>query len=242
MSANNPSITASDIIEDVENRLDDPGIDTTVYLPWVSYAYQKTYKALIKAGQKVKEALFEDNATINLTTNTLEITVTDQIPRFGGLVKLEVKYGLSTDEWNSAKPLGSSANWKNLHNVSTTYRSKTEPLYNLSGTKLMVIPAPPEDGATAYVRYIKRPYQITAGSDVIDIPYRFLDPLVNYVQARATERDNEDYQVGRQIDAKFFGELDALMEEAASEFNEHDGTENIQVSTNSPLFDDPLGY
>lgn len=242
MSSNNPSITVSDIAEEVEERLDNPGIDTTTYLPWISYAYQRTFKALMKGGQRVKEALFEDNATIDLTTSTLEITITTQIPRFGGIVKVEVKYGLSTDEWNDADNLGSSSHWRNLHNVSTTYRSKTEPLYLQSGTKLMIIPVPPEDGATAYIRYIKRPYQLTAGGDVIDLPYRYLDPLINYVQARAIERDNEDYAVGRQIDGKFLLELDQLVEDAVSEFiNENDGSSNVSVPSDSALFADPLG-
>jgi hypothetical protein len=243
MSTDNPDITASDIISDVENKLDDPGIDTTVYLPWVSYGYQKTFNALLKCGQRVKEGLFEDSATISLTLDTLEITITTQIPRFGGLVKLEVKYGASGDDWNTAANLGSSSHWRNLQNVSTSYRSKTQPLYLQSGTKLMVIPVPPETGAQAYVRYIKRPYQLTSGTDVIDIPYRYLTPLNNYVQAKALQRANEDYTASAQIENRFLQELEEIMEAAVSEFhNENDGSDAVEVSTDDSIYTDPLSF
>lgn len=243
MSANNPDITASNLISEVEADLNNPGVSATTYLPWVSQAYQKTFLALLKCGQRVKEALFEDSATINLSLNTLEITLTTQVPRFGGLVKIEVKYGATGDDWNPGKNLISSSNWRNLHNVSTQYRNKTSPLYLQSGTNLMVIPVPPEAGATAYIRYIKRPYQITAGTDVVDIPYRYLYPVVNYIKAKAIQTVNEDYQNSNAIENRFLQELEEIQEAAMSEFiNENDGTDSVQVSTDSNLFNDPLGY
>ena len=40
MSSNNPNVTAANIVTDVENKLGDTNLGTSVYLPWISYAYR----------------------------------------------------------------------------------------------------------------------------------------------------------------------------------------------------------
>lgn len=241
MSSNNPDVTVSDIANEVERILRNPGLSTTTYLPWASYAYQKTFQALSGVGMHVREALFGDNATISLTTSTLQKSLTTDIPRFGGVIKVEVKYGASGDDWNPASKLKSIAHWSNTNNVSTTYRSKTQPLYTIIGnSNLIVIPVAPESGAQAKIYYVKRPYQLTDGNDVIDIPYRFIYPIFNYVQAKAVERVNEDYSASKQIENNFEKELIRVAEAADSEFNEEDGTDGVETSASSPIFSNPF--
>lgn len=240
----NPEITAADVINDVEGRFSsDPNLSSSKYFPWISYAYLRTYQALTKVNQTAKEVLFGSLATLTLTTDTPnEYTITDEIPRFGGLIKIEIKYGATGDVYNPAGRLLSLAHWNNQDNVSTTYRSKTTPLYYLLGTKLGFIPVPPESGATAKVWYIKRPYQIQETSDIIDIPYRFIWPVFEYVHAKALQAVNEDYATAAEIEANFRGQLGEVQESVASEFNENDGTDSIQDSINSPIYDDPLKW
>lgn len=239
MSANNPSTTASDIITDVEARLDSPGISTSNYLPWISYAYQRTYAALISSGQSVKENLFGDVKTFDLSNGTAEYSITTNIPRFGGFIKVEIKYGADGDDWIRATRLPSVANYSQVQSNSTTaYRAKDAALYYQLGDLIGFIPTPPStdpNTPVAKVFYIKRPYQIDSGDDVIDIPYRFIYPIVNYVQAKAIERENEDYGTAGIIESKFQAELQEMIMFAMSEINEHE-VNAVQADPNSELF------
>lgn len=239
MSANNPSITASSIIVDVESRLGTPNISTTSYLPWISYAYQRTYAALANAGQRVKETLFGNYTTLSLTANVAEYSLSTNIPRFASLIKIEVVYGASGDQRVRAMPLNSIASWRNQGNVSTSYRSKTEPLFYILEDTLGFIPTP--DGGTAYIWYVRRPYQIDTGSDVIDIDYRFIYPIVDYVQAKAIEKENEDYSESARLELKFQAALQEIVNAAVSEYNENDG-DGIAVSSDNAIFEDPLRW
>jgi len=242
MSSNNPSVTASDIITDVEARLATPGISTATYLPWISYAYQRTYQALANTNQQTKEELFGVAGTISLTQSTLEHSITGSIPRFGGIIEVAIKYGASGDTRNKAKRMRTKAFWDNIDNVSTSYRSKTEPLYYIQGGSIGIIPVPPEAGAIAYIDFVQRPYQLTAGTDVIDIPYRFQYPVVNYVQAKAIEATNEDYSQGEITERKFLRELEEVAIAAESEMTENDGINAVEISANSPLVGDPMRF
>lgn len=246
MSNNNPSITVSDITTDVENRLLSPGISGSVYIPWVSYAYQKTYQALLGVNQRVKEELFGNLISVTLTPGTAEYSVSTNIPRFGGIIKVEIRYGASGDDWERAERLDSVAHWKIQNNVSTNYRSKTSPLYYIIEDIIGFIPTPPSGESTqtptARVWYIQRPYQITLTTDVIDIPYRFTYPIVNYVQARAIERENEDYDVALSIERKFEQELENIATAASSEYSEEEQTNFVRVGSDSGLYEDPLSF
>lgn len=242
MSANNPDITAANIITDVEARLGTPNISTSNYLPWVSYAYQKTYAALINAGQKVKEALFGNYITFTIAKGTAEATLSTVIPRFGGFIKLEILYGASGDTRVRLNPLRSIWQWPNQGNVSTSYRSKDQALYYLFENTFGIIPTPPASDAsdtTIYAWYIRRPYQIDAAGDVIDIDYRFIYPIVNYVQGKAMEKQNEDYSTAGVLEQRFERELEQIAIAATSEYNEND-FEGIEIDTTSMLFDDPF--
>lgn len=240
MSSNNPDITAADVITDVETRLGDTNLDATDYLPWISYSYQKVYHAIVSAGQQAKEKFFEDNATIALDVDTLEKDISTDIPLLGSISKIEVKYGASGDTWNPATKLPSTAHWANLHNVSTQYRNKTNPLYNITGNNLLVIPVAPESGAVAYVRYIKRPYQLTASTDIIDLPYRYIYAVIDYVHARAIVSENEDFAQAQVVENNFQAELAKITELVVNEFNENDGTSAVQVDTTASIFSNPL--
>lgn len=243
MSANNPSITASDIISDVESRLGSPSVSTSVYLPWVSYGYIKTFNALLKTDQEVKERLFGAYGTYTLTNGTAEYSLNTMFPRFGGPIKFEILYGDTGDQRTRLKRLPSVSHWDNQGNVSTSYRSKTDAVYYLIGDTIGIIPTPPSTDASnaiLYSWYIQRPYQITGGTDVIDIPYRFLYPLVSYVQAKAIQKVNEDYRTAAAVEAKFDQDLMEIADAAASERNENDGISSIEYSSNSPLLSNPL--
>lgn len=243
MASNNPSITAADIITDVEARLGTPGISTTNYLPWVSYAYQKTFQALINAGQTVKEELFGNYSAITLTNGTAEYALSTIIPRFGGFIKTEILYGGTGDQRVRINKLRSVSQWQIQGNVSTSYRSKSEPLFYLLEDTLGVIPTPPvADVANAilYAWYVRRPYQINLSTDVIDIDYRFIYPIVNYVQAKAIQAKFEDYSEARTVEAQFQQELEQIAIAAASEYNENDETNAVEISADSMLFDNPL--
>lgn len=239
----NPDITASDIITDVENRLDSPNISTAKYLPWVSYAYQKLYQALIGSGQRVKEELFGNYIEFDLTNGTAEYSLETNIPRYGGTIKVEIKYGGTSDDWVRARKIPSLANYDIQNNVSTSYRGKSDAIYYIIQNKIGFIPTPPStDSGTPVARvwYIRRPFQVTAGTDIIDIPYRFIYPLVDYVQAKAIMSENEDYNQAAQMEANFRQQLVEVAEAAVSEFDENDGTNFIQVSSNSSLFSNPF--
>lgn len=242
MSSNNPDVTAADIISDIEARMASPGLSTSIYIPWISYAYQRTFQAITKVGQQAREELFGDTDTITLnTTSPNEYTITNEIPRFGGLIKVEVKYGATGDVYNNARRLRSVANWRVMANVSTTYQGKTTPLYYLLGNTIGFIPVPPESGAIAKIYFIKRPYQITNGTDVIDIPYRFLWPIPEYVHAKAIQRVNEDYSTAAKVEAEFNAMLEEVSLAAGGEFNENDGTNGVE-DADDMLYSDPLRF
>lgn len=240
----NPQITPADVITDVESRFSSvPSISSTVYLPWISYAYQRLYQKICEVSQTAKENLFGEVAEVDLPTSTpSEFTITDEIPRFGGFIAVEVKYGGTGDVYNKASLLKSVAHWTNWDNISTNYRSKVTPLYYQRGKTMGFIPVPPEVNAVAKIWYVKRPYQITSVTDVIDIPYRFLTPLFDFVHARALQKVNEDYGNAGAIEANFRGQLDEIQLAVASEFNENDGTDNVQDNTNSGFYDNPLKW
>jgi hypothetical protein len=239
----NPDITASDIITDVEGRFSSsPSLSASRYIPWISYAYQKVYQAIISVNQTAKEEIFGTKVDISLNTNTPnEYSLETEIPRFGGFIDVQIKYGATGDTYNRAKRLKSMSHWTNWDNISTTYRSKLEPLYYKLGDTLGFIPVPPESGATAKVFYVKRSYQITEEDDVIELPYRFLYLISDYVHARALQAVNEDYATAGQIENNFRSQLEDLKEAVASEFNENDGTDAIQRNDDD-LFTNPLDY
>jgi hypothetical protein len=244
MSTDNPSITVSDIVTDVENRLGDPGVDTATYLPWVSYAYQKLYHALASTGQNVKETLFGTSTTFDLTAGTAEYSINSNMSRFGGFIKVELRYGASGDDWIRAKKLDSLGHWKITNNVSTSYRSKDQALYYRIGDTIGFIPTPPA-GETAQtpqarVYHINRPYQLTDATDVIDLPYRYIWPINNYVQARAIQRENEEYGASLNLEVQFERELDQVAEMAMSEFSEDEETNFVRLPTDSPIFTNPI--
>lgn len=240
MSSNNPTLLVSDIISDVEGRLASPGIPTATYFPWVSTAAQRVYQALASLGQEAREKYFGTSGTIALTQSTLETSITGSLADFASFIKVEVLYGASGDTRNTATKLRSPAQWGNLNNVSTTYRAKQEPLYYQSGDYIGIIPTPPESGANAYVRYVKRLPQYTLAGDTISIPYRFTWPITEYVQAKAIQKVNEDYSTSQQIENNFERHLEEIILRAADEINENDGTNAVELSAESQLLDDPL--
>jgi hypothetical protein len=242
MSASNPDITVSDIITDVQSRLLGSSIDGSVFIPWVSYAYQKVYNTLASVGQKTKEELFGNLVTVDLTPGVAEYSISSNIPRYGGIIKIEVRYGATGDDWNRATRLESISNWEIQNNVSTTYRSKTQPVFYIIQNIMGFIPTPPstesDQTPQAKIWYIQRPNQLTLTTDVIDIPYRFMYPITNYVQARAIERENEDYDVALAIENKFKVELEEIADAADSET----GQNNVQISSTSALYENPFNY
>jgi len=243
MSANDPSITASSIITDVEARLGTPNISTTTYLPWISYAYQKVYAALTGVGQDVKERLFGSYTLLTLTNGTAEYTITTVIPRFVSLIKSEILYGGTGDDWVIMGKLASLANWNDQSNVTTSDWPKTRAMIYQLKNVLGVIPTPPaSDASQAQMKvwYIQGSFQITDGADVIDIPYRYLYPISNYVHSKAIEKKFEDYSTAAQVEAKFERELEQIALAASGETNENDDTNAIQDSASSPIYDNPL--
>jgi hypothetical protein len=241
MSSFNPSVTINDIIADVEARLSSPNLDVSFYLPIISSAAQRVYQAIISLGQEAKEFYFGADEEISLTQNTLEHDIYTDIPDFDSFVDVEVQYGASGDTRNHATKLRSPSQWNNKANVSTTYRAKESPLYYKSGDNIGVIPTPPESGAIAYVRYVRKIPQYTDGLDVVEIPYTFMWAITDYVQAKAIQRVNEDYSTARQIEEDFDNHLQEITERAADKVNENDGTNSIEISTGDAIFDDPMG-
>jgi hypothetical protein len=237
MADQNPDLTVNDIIADVEARLASPNLNIAFYLPIVSGACQRVYQAITALGQEAKEKFFGANSTISLTQNTLEHDILTSIPDFGTFIDVEVLYGATEDTGNTASKLRTPAMWKDKSKVSTTYRPKESPLYYQSGDNIGVIPVPPEAGAVAYVRYIKKLPQYTEGADVISIPFRFTWAISDYVQAKAIQRVNEDYSTSNQIEAAFDKHLNDITNNAADEINENDGT---LVVEGSDLGSDPM--
>lgn len=246
MAENNPDITASDIVTDIENNLSNPNISFNIYKEWISYAYQKTFQALLDAGQILKEELFGDVVTIDLTPGVAEYSITSNIPRFGGFIKVEIKYGATGDNWILASRLPSVTAWRISNNNTTQYRGKDAALYYKLGNLLGFIPMPTagESAQTpqAKVFYVKRPYRITEQDDVIDIPYRFLTPINNYVQAKAIERENEDYGQSGAIMDRFRTDLETIVEAAQAEFDENSGINQVSISTNSEILYNPFNW
>lgn len=243
MSANNPSITASSIIADVENRLGTPNISTTTYIPWVSYGYSKTWAALNGVGQEAREELFGAYIAVSLTNGLGEYTLSTIIPRFSSFIKAEIQYGGNGDIRVPIGKIRSLANWQNMGNVSTSYRSKSDPILYRYKNTLGIIPTPPATDTivpTLYVWYVQKPFQITDGADIIDLEYRYIYPLVNYVQAKAIQTEHEDYATSLQIENLFEKELNDIAETVASEYNENEG-ESIETSSSSSIYDNPLG-
>lgn len=244
MATNNPTYTAANVITDVEARLNTPNLSSTVYLPWISYAYQKLYAKIVGVGKRAKQEIFGDRTDVTLSADTLEYSLTTNIPRFGGFIKVEIRYGASGDDWNKASPLIDLDHWDSLDNVSTTYRSKLHPLYYKRLNLMGIIPTPPAGESaqtpTARVWFVRRPYQIDTTTDEIDIPYRFIYPILNYVQARAIQRVNEDYGESSLVEARFDKELEDVAMMVADEFEE--GVDGIEVSTSSEIFYNPLDY
>lgn len=240
MSANNPSFTASNVVTDIEARLRTPGISTSTYLPWVSTAFNRVWQKLEAIGQEAKEEYFGAYISLSLTTTSPnEYSMNTEIPRFGGFMGVQVKYGATGDLRNPATRLRSVTQWSNWDNISTTYRTKDKPLYYKFGDVLGFIPVPPETGGTAKIWYVKRAFQVTDGADVLDIPYRFLYPIFTYVQARAVERAYEDYPTAKALDRQFEQELEAVAQAAASEFDENQGG-SVEVDSNDSMYDDPF--
>lgn len=237
MATNNPDITASDIITDVEARLMTPAISSSKYLPWISYAYGRVFLTLLRARREIAEQFFADNYLLTLNTNNPnEYILTDYIPRFGGMLKVELKYGDTNDQWVNIAQLPSISTYDILQNNTTAYRGKSSAIYYLVGGKIGFIPVPPESGATARIYYIKRPYQIDSVDDTIDIPYRYQYPIVDYVQAKAIQTANQDYSTSQVLEDRFRQQLEEVAISADSE---------IVASTNilyqgTALYDNPL--
>lgn len=243
MSSNNPSITASDIVTDVESRFPSAvNISTAIYLPWISYSYQRTYQALVSVGQEARENLFGAKAELTLVNGTAEYALSTYIPRYGSFIKGEILYGASGDQWVNLSHIRSVAQWRIMNNVSTSYRAKDEALVYFLADTIGFIPTPPasdSSSAQAKIWYVKRPYQINSATDVVDIPYRFIYPVVNYVQAKAIEKKYQDFSTGRDIERRFKEELEEVAEAASQEFDENTGAA-IEVSPNSQLYNDPF--
>lgn len=245
MAESNPTYTASDIITDVNSRfVGGTGLSNEDFLPWISYSNQKLYQKIISVGKRAKQEIFGAKGDITLTAGVLEYTITDWLPRFGGILRVDIQYGATGDVFNRATPLIDITYWNNLEDVSTSYRSKIHPLYYLMGTVIGFIPVPPSGESvqtpTARVRYVKRPQQITEVTDEIDIPYRFLYPLINYVQAKAVQRVNEDYSEASLVERQFEKELEDVAMAVADEFEE--GVDGVEMSSSSELYSNPIDY
>lgn len=245
MSSNNPDITASDIISDVENRLGDTNLDASDYLPWISYAYTKLFHAISSAGSRAKEEIFGASETFNLSAGSSSVSINTNIPRFGGFLRVEVKYGGTDDTmFNKATRLTSVAYGKDQDELTTQYNNKARPLYRKLGDSLIIIPTPPTtDSGTpqATVWYVKRPYQITDSADIIDIPYRFIYPIPNYVHSKAIIAENEDFGQANLVEERFERELQQIVTQVVNEFDEYDGTNAIAYSESDAFNQNPLG-
>lgn len=234
---NNPSVTAADIITDVEARLLNPAISSSIYLPWISYAYNRVYLTLLRSRKEIAEQFFGDSYTLILDTDSPnEYVITDSIPRYGGILKVEIKYGAAEDSWTNISQLPSVSTYNILQENTVTYRAKSSAIYYIIGQKIGFIPTPPETGAQAVIYYIKRPYQISASSDVIDIPYRYQYPIADYVQSKAIQRANQDYSASQVIEDRFRQQLEEVAISADSEVV---GSSNI-LYQGSGLYDNPL--
>ncbi len=245
MATNNPTYTAADIVTDVNSRFSgSTGLSSDVFLPWISYAYQKLYNKIISVGSRAKQDIFGDRADVTLSADTLEYSLTTNIPRFGGFIKVEVIYGASGDVYNRASPLIDLDHWDSLSRVSVTYRSKTKPLYYRRLDQMGIIPTPTAGETTqtptARVWFVKRPFQVDTGTDEIDIPYRFIYPMVNYVHSKTIQRVNEDYREAELVEARFDQELEEVADMVANEFEE--GEDGIEISSGSDLYQNPLSY
>lgn len=234
---NNPNITASNIITDVEARLFNPNISSSLYLPWISYAYQRVFLTLLRSRKEIAEQFFGDSYTLTLDTdNPNEYILTDYMPRFGGIIKVNMKYGDTNDQWQDVSQLPSVSTYSSMEERTTLNVAKTNAVYYILGGKIGFIPIPPESGAQAVIYYIKRPYQIDDVSDVIDIPYRYQYPIADYVQSKAMQRSNQDYTTSQVIENRFRQQLEEIAISADSEIL---GASNI-LYQGTALYDNPL--
>lgn len=234
---NNPNITASNIITDVEARLFNPNISSSLYLPWISYAYQRVFLTLLRSRKEIAEQFFGDSYTLTLDTdNPNEYILTDYMPRFGGIIKVNMKYGDINDQWQDVSQLPSVSTYSSMEEKTTLNVAKTNAVYYILGGKIGFIPIPPESGAQAVIYYIKRPYQIDDVSDVIDIPYRYQYPIADYVQSKAMQRSNQDYTTSQVIEDRFRQQLEEIAISADSEIL---GASNI-LYQGTALYDNPL--
>lgn len=246
MSETNPSITANDIILEVEARLGSPNIAQASYIPWISYAYQKEYGKIVRIGQHVKERVFGELVTFDLTASTAEYALSSVIPQFGGFIRGQIKYGGTSDDWVKLKVLKSLSSWDDMTNVTTSDWPKQDALIYFIKDYVGFIPTPPAasvDTGTpqAKIWYIKRPVRITVATDVIDIPYRFTFPIVSYVQAMGIMAENEDYTQAARVEARFEADLEEVAQTIESEFSEREEA-NVIEATDTALYDDPLRY
>jgi hypothetical protein len=237
MALNNPSVTASNIITDVEARLFNPNISSSLYLPWISYAYQRVFLTLLRASKEIAEQFFGDSYTLTLNTTTPnEYILTDYIPRFGGIIKVNLKYGDINDQWQGIPQLPSVSTYDSMEERTTLNVAKSNAIFYVIGQKIGFIPTPPETGAQAVIYYIKRPYQINDTSDVIDIPYRYQYPIADYVQSKAMQRSNQVYSTSQLVEDRFRQQLEEIAISADSEVV---GSTNI-LYDGSALYSNPL--
>lgn len=237
MATNNPDVTASNIITDVESRLFNPNISSSLYLPWVSYAYNRVYLTLLRSRKEIAEQFFGDSYTLTLDTdNPNEYILTDYIPRFGGIIKVNLKYGDTNDQWQEVPQLPSVSTYSSMEERTTLNVAKSNAVYYILGGKIGFIPVPPESGAQAVIYYIKRPYQIDDVSDVIDIPYRYQYPIADYVQSKAMQRSNQDYTTSQVVEDRFRQQLEEVAISADSEVL---GSSNI-LYQGTALYENPL--
>lgn len=211
----NPEYTVADVISDVNGRLRNPGVGAEIITPWVSYAYNRLYNKLLNVNQQVKEQLFGAYTTIDLEEDVAEYVITEHAPRYSSLVKYEIHYG--TNQITSGKSIYSIA--KSPNNVITG-GSGTPRLYRY-GNNFAFYPIPGE--GTAHLWYIKRGKQLTQSTDVLyDIPYRYLYPIMDYVEGRVIARINEDYGVLGTLEREFERKMEEVAMMADGEISEWD--------------------
>lgn len=244
MSETNPEVTANDLITEVEARMGTPAIAQASYLPWISYAYQKTYNKYQGIGQHVRETFFGTLATVTLQAGVNEYLLSDTIPLYGGFIKGQIKYGGTSDDWVRLKVLRSLSKWEDQTNVTTSDWPKASALIYFLKDYFGIIPTPPTDDAgtpSAKIWYVKRPARITAAADVLDLPYRFLYPVVSYVHGMAVMAENEDYTNSLRIEARFDKDLEEAAIAIDSEFSEYEQGNRVE-ETDESLYTDPFRW
>jgi len=227
MAQDNPTYTVSDVITDVNNRTRNPGLSNSVLIPWVSYAYNRLYNKILNVNQQIKEQLFSAYTTIPLVSGTSEYTITTYMPRYHSMIKVEMLYGATGDQRVTARKIPSIAYWKLQNQVSTSYANKGAPMWYILGSLIGFIPTP--DGGTAYIWYVKRGTQLTEVADAIDIPYRYVYPVIDYVEAKIIARINEDYSTADMLERKFASQLEEVAEMVDGEYSEFEGNSIVDM-------------